>query len=555
MIKSLRIDNFVLIEELEIEFSDGLTIITGETGAGKSILLGALGLIMGNRADTKALYDETKKCVIEAVFYIEKYNLKEFFESYDIDYDNELLVRRELTPTGKSRAFINDTPTNLKVLQALSASLIDLHQQFDTLDIHDNNFQLKMIDALAENKPLLRTYQERFKTYKADKRVLEDLIQRNENTARELDFIQFQLEEFEEAKLEAGEQEKLEEELSRLSNAEDIARTLGGAYQFLTESEQAVINQLEDIGTSLNQVSRFSTQIKQLYERYNSIVIELQDLASEFEQVAEETEFDPERIQTIQDRLDMIYRLQTKHSVASVEELLKIEEELQQKYKVYSNMGVEIESLEKQIEAHEVELKAISERLRASRLGVFEPFEQKVVSTLAELSMQHAQLKVNSVPTTELGPYGMDEVNFLFAANKGGRLQEIREVASGGEMSRLALVTKSLVASSIPLPTMIFDEIDTGISGDVALKMGNILRKLSDEHQVISITHSPQIASKADRHFFVYKEVKGDRTVTNTKLLTLEERIKNIAIMLSQHPPSLSAIENARELLKNALLE
>jgi len=538
MIKSLRIDNFVLIEELEIEFSDGLTIITGETGAGKSILLGALGLIMGNRADTKALYDETKKCVIEAVFYIEKYNLKEFFESYDIDYDNELLVRRELTPTGKSRAFINDTPTNLKILQALSASLIDLHQQFDTLDIHDNNFQLKMIDALAENKPLLRTYQKRFKTYKADKRVLEDLIQRNENTARELDFIQFQLEEFEQANLEAGEQEKLEEELSRLSNAEDIARTLGGAYQFLTESEQAVINQLEDIGTSLNQVSRFSTQIKQLYERYNSMVIELQDLASEFEQVAEETEFDPERIQTIQDRLDMIYRLQTKHSVASVEE----------KYKVYSNMGVEIESLEKQIEAHEVELKAMSERLRASRSGVFEPFEQKVVSTLAELSMQHAQLKVNSVPTTELGPYGMDEVNFLFAANKGGRLQEIREVASGGEMSRLALVTKSLVASAIQLPTMIFDEIDTGISGDVALKMGNILRKLSNEHQVISITHSPQIASKADRHFFVYKEVKGDRTVTHAKLLTLEERIKNIAIMLSQDPPSLSAIENAREL-------
>lgn len=552
MIKSLRIKNFVLIEALEIEFSTGLTIITGETGAGKSILLGALGLIMGNRADTKALYDITKKCIIEGLFEVARYDLKEFFEIHDIDYDDELFVRRELYPSGKSRAFINDTPVNLKVLQALSSSLIDLHQQFDTLDIHDNTFQLQMIDALAENKELLKHYKTKFRAYKADSRILADLILRNDNTAKELDFIEFQLKEFEDAQLKSGEQETLEEDLTRLSNAEEIAKTLGGAYQYLNDSEQAVLSQLQEIGASLNQISKFSPEIKQLFDRFTGLMYELEDISSEFEKLAEETEFDPEKIQLIQDRLDLIYRLQTKHGVNDIADLLTIQEQLSTQQQSFSNLTQEIESLRQDIAKMAKELEGIGMELRKRRQSVYKSFEDKVINVLAELSMKHAQLKVNAIPLAELGPQGLDEVSFLFAANKGGRLEQIKEVASGGELSRLALVTKSLVASAIPLPTLIFDEIDSGISGDVALKMGNILRKLSDEHQVISITHSPQIASKADKHYFVYKEIKGERTVTNVKLLSFEDRVNAIAVMLSQEPPSAFAIENARELLQKA---
>lgn len=552
MIKSLRIENFVLIESLEIEFSKGLTIITGETGAGKSILLGALGLIMGKRADTKTLYNEQKKCIIEGIFDIGKYELKSFFEENDIDHDREVIVRREITPSGKSRAFINDTPTNLKVLKELSNVLIDLHQQFDTLDINDNSFQLQMVDALAGNKALRKAYRQNYKAYQADKRILADLIERNNNSAKELEFIQFQLNEFETAQLKANEQDELEEELSRLTHAEDIARTLGNAYQYLNESEVAVISQLEEIGASLNQISKYDSELKSLYSRFNGILIELQDLSNDFERVAENTEFDPERIQEIQDRLDLIYRLQNKHTVKTVRELLDIQEELIKQQNAYTSLSEEIEALDKDIRLMEQELWKQATELRERRQKVFRPFEEKVQSMLSELSMPHARLVVDLQPLDVLGPFGADDIRFLFAANKGGRLQQIKEVASGGELSRLALVTKSLVASAIPLPTLIFDEIDTGISGDVALKMGNILRKLSDEHQVISITHSPQVASKADKHYFAFKALKDDKTITRVKVLYEEDRVRSIATMLSQDPPSVSAIENARELLKRS---
>jgi DNA repair protein RecN (Recombination protein N) len=551
MIKSLRIENFVLIESLEIQFSKGLTIITGETGAGKSILLGALGLIMGKRADTKTLYDESEKCIIEGVFHIGMYDLKNFFEQHDIDYDEELIIRREITPSGKSRAFVNDTPTNLKVLQSLSASLIDLHQQFDTLDINDNSFQLQMIDALAGNKTLVNHYQRQFKAYQADKRILADLIERNQNAAKELDFIRFQLDELEAAELREDEQEQLEEELNRLSNAEAIAQTLSGAYQQLNESEIATISQLEEIGQSLHQISKFDSELKDLYTRFNSIMLELQDLSSDFERLAEDIEFDPRRIQEVQERLDLIYRLQKKHGANTVAELLDIQRELSERQNAFDNLSVEIEALHQDIQLMEKELWKQAEQLRERRKQVFSSFEEKVKALLAELSMTHAVLKVDLSPVDKLGPAGADDVRFLFAANKGGRLQQIKEVASGGELSRLALVTKSLVASAIPLPTLIFDEIDSGISGDVALKMGNILRKLSDEHQVISITHSPQVASKADKHYFAYKSIKDERTITQLKLLQEKERIHSIATMLSQDPPSNSAIENARELLQH----
>jgi len=549
MIKHLQVKNYALIESLSIDFSKGLTIITGETGAGKSILLGALGLIMGNRADTKTLYSDEEKCVVEGFFDIGKYDLEAFFRNHDLDYDTDMVIRRELLPSGKSRAFVNDTPVNLKVLQQLSAALIDLHQQFDTLDIHNVSFQLRMIDALAGNKKLVAAYEEAYRAYQADRRILSDLIERNQNAAKEVDFINFQLEEFNNVELRAGEQEELEEELSVLQNAEEIKQTLAGAYQHLNESEQSVISQLQELGHSLSQLRRYDSRLAQLYERYDSLLLEIEDLTQEFERVAEDTEYDPERISEVQTRLDLIYRLERKHNVSTVEDLIAIQEDLQGQLDKIGDLSTEIDSLEADIEKQKKELHGMAEQLTERRRSVIEGFETQVMDLLAQLAMEHAQLRVQMRPMSELGPTGLDEVNFFFAANKGSRLQLIKDVASGGELSRLTLVTKSLVASAIPLPTLIFDEIDAGVSGDIALKMGNILRKLSNNHQVISITHSPQIACKAERHYFVYKKVKEDRTVTDLNLLEGEERIRAIATMLSQSPPSESAIENARELL------
>lgn len=552
MIKRLQIRNYAIIEELEINFSDGLTIITGETGAGKSILLGALGLIMGNRADTKSLYNTEEKCVIEAYFDVSRYDLKAFFEENDLDYDEELVIRRDLLPSGKSRAFVNDLPVNLTVLQQLSSSLIDLHQQFDTLDIHEVSFQLRMIDALAGNKNLLHDYQELYRNYTADKRRLETLLHRNEAAAKEMDFLNFQMEEFDAAALIEGEQEEQEEELERLTNAEDIKRILAGSFQHLSESEQAIIGQLEEMSVSVSTVKQFDSRINKLYERFIGVVEELRDMAQEFEEIAEDTDYDPERIQQIQERLDLIYRLQKKHGVTSVQELLAIQSSIQLQLEAFSDLSGEIIELEQRIQQYEAELLQKANTLSERRRAVVPDFEARVQEMLAQLSMEHARLKVEFLPTQDLTPTGTDEVNYLFAANKGSRLQLIKDVASGGELSRLTLVTKSLVASAIPLPTLIFDEIDTGIGGPVALKMGDILRRLSNEHQVVSITHSPQIASKADVHYFVYKEVRGDRTVTNVKSLSEDERIHNIATMLSSNPPSDSAIENAKELLSYA---
>ncbi|MFK7932977.1 MAG: DNA repair protein RecN [Saprospiraceae bacterium] len=552
MIKSLQIKNYAIIDELEINFSKGLTIITGETGAGKSILLGALGLIMGKRADTKSLYDTSRKCVVEAIFAVKKYALQSFFIDNDIDYDDEVVVRRELTPSGKSRAFINDTPVNLKLLQQLNNALIDLHQQFDTLDIHNVSFQLRMIDALAGNSSLLKSYQSVFQEFQRNRRRLQQLIQQSEQAAREVDFINFQLDEFNKAELLPDEQEKLETESERLSNAEGIKRTLSATYQHLGEDEQSVISQLESINISLGSVSKFDPRVEKLQERFNGILIELQDITSEFEQVAEDTEYDGERIQEIQTRLDLLYRLQNKHHVQTNQELLDIQANLQQQLDTYGDMSNEMANLEKEIDQQDEVLRDYAWQLRKSRQKVIPSFEKQVHKRLTLLSMKNARLQVEVKPLEELTSTGLDEINFLFAANKGSRMQMIKDVASGGEISRLTLITKSLVASAIPLPTLIFDEIDTGVSGDVALKMGSILRDLSNEHQIVSITHSPQIASKADTHYFIYKQDKVDRTVTNVRELSLDERVRAIATMLSQNPPSASALENARELLQMA---
>lgn len=554
MIRNIQISNYAIIEELEINFSNGLTIITGETGAGKSILLGALGLIMGKRADTKVLYNQEKKCIIEANFDIGRHKMERFFEENDIDYEPETVVRREITPSGKSRAFVNDTPVNLKTLQQLSSSLIDLHQQFDTLDIHNVSFQLRMIDALADNDALLDTYQKGFKKYRSDKKSLTKLREETANAAKEIDYIEFQLNEFNEAELIEGEQVELETESKKLNSAEDIKRGLSAVYSHLTEDEQSVVGQLESLAVVLNGVVKYDTRLEAIYTKFEGLSLELQALSEEIEKIAHAAEFDPSRISEIQERLNVIFRLQSKHQVRSVPELLKIQEELSEKLTSFGDMSGEIEALEKRIGEQEEKLFKKAAGLSKRRKAVVGGFEKKVHGMLAELSMEHARLEVQVLPLEDLTATGSDEVNFLFAANKGSRMQHIKDVASGGEISRLTLVTKSLVASAIPLPTLIFDEIDSGVSGDVALKMGNILRRLSNHHQVVSITHSPQIASKADAHYFVHKRIKADRTVTAVRELTQDERIRAIATMLSQNPPSAAALENARDLLSAAVL-
>lgn len=550
MIKTLYIRNYAIIESLEMQFSNGLTIITGETGAGKSILLGALGLIRGNRADTKALYDENDKCVVEARFHVRPYQIQSFFEVNDLDYDDEVVIRREILPNGKTRGFINDTPVNLKVMQDLSNFLLDIHQQFDTLSMQESSFQIKAIDALADNKQLIGNYQQIFQKYQKDVNKLQELIARNRAATQETDFIKFQFEELETANLSPQEQEILELEQVKLNNAEDIKRYMVGAFQTLSESELAVISQLQGISQSLNAIKKFDPEIDTLYQRFESALVELQDLSKEFEDIAEQTEFNEERNHLVQERLDLIYRLQKKHQVTSIASLLEIKENLAFKLQDFSDLSTGIEALEIQIEATKRELEQLADQISERRRRIVSAFEANVFSLLGELAMEHAQLKVEIQPTDQLKINGRDDIQFFFAANKGSRLQLIKDVASGGELSRLALILKSLVASAIPLPTLIFDEIDTGISGDIALKMGKILRKLSNEHQVVTITHSPQVASKADVHYFVFKKVKEERTVTNVRLLNKEDRIRSIAVMLSQNPPSDSALENARELIE-----
>lgn len=550
MIQRLHIKNYAIIDELEIKFSDHLTIITGETGAGKSILLGALGLIMGKRADTKVLHNNAHKCIVEGYFDISHYQLKPFFEENDLDYEIETVVRRELTPSGKSRAFVNDTPVNLATLQQLSAALIDLHQQFDTRDINNVSFQLRMIDALAGNQEVLSEYEGKYRHYKKDKQQLKSLISQNDQANKELDFLNFQLNELNETALIEGEQTSLEEELSRLSNAEDIKRTLGSAYRQLNEDEHSSVSQLEEIAHAIAQIKDFDPKLEKLHSRYTGLIYELQDLSGELEAVAEETEYDEERIAEVQTRLDLIYRLLKKHQVVDVDELLHIQHELQGQLNAYDDLSAGIEKLKKSLAKDEKELFRIARQLSDKRKKVIGGFEQKVIDMLGQLSMENARIKISMVQLPELTSTGVDEVNFLFAPNKGSQFRPIKNVASGGEMSRLTLCTKSLVASAIPLPTLIFDEIDTGVSGDVALKMGRILKDLAKQHQVVSITHTPQIAVKANAHYFVYKEAKSDRTYTNIKLLDKKERIQEIATMLSGSPPSPSAIRNARELLK-----
>ncbi len=551
MLKHLSIQNYALIDKLEVDFSDGLTIITGETGAGKSILLGALGLIAGSRADTQSLQDKTKKCIVEASFNIKDYSLKDFFWINELDFEITTNIRREITPEGKSRAFINDTPVTLTQLKALAERLIDIHSQHQTLTLNGSEFQLSVVDAYANHSAVLAEYAVNFKQFKTLKNALNDLLLRESQAKKELDYFQFQFNELDEANLKPDEQSAMEQELETLNNAEDIKLNLSKAALGLNGGDQNLISSLNEIKSLVASFAKFKPEINELSIRLNSSYIELKDIGSELESLEQDIVYDPKRIEVLTFHLDAIYRLQQKHQVKSVEELIAIKDELSNKLLEFSSLENIIEKTKKELDSVQKTLSALAKKIAANRKKEIPKIEKEIASILFSLSMPNAQLKIEHIETDTLGANGTDSVNFLFSANKGSDFKELNKVASGGELSRLMLSIKSLIAQLTALPTIIFDEIDTGVSGDVADKVGSIMNLMANAMQVITITHLPQIASKGQSHLFVYKEDKNNKTYSNIKKLSAEERVQEIAKMLSTGTPTAAAISNAKELLKN----
>ncbi len=550
MLQQLSIQNYAIITEIEINFSDKLNIITGETGAGKSILMGALSLILGERADTSVLLHKEKKCFIEGTFKTQHSSVKNYLIENDFDTEDEIVIRREIAPNGKSRAFINDTPVNLNQLKELSSLLVDLNQQFDTLELGDNDFQREVIDALSNHSNDLNQYQLVFKKYLSEKKQLEEWKQQQSAANKELDYHTYLFDELEEVGLKENELEEIEDNLKLQGNAENIKATLTKIYFELQENEQPVVQQIKSLNNQLQTLSDFHGDIKTLTERLHSTQIELQDIADEVDRLNASVKYDADKIIILNERLALGYRLLKKHNVQTTGELLAVKNELQQKLDIVISLEENIAKKEKEVNEYHQQLKKIAEKISANRQKQIKPFEDKVNKLLAQVGMPNAKIKVE-IKNTELNIFGQDAIEFLFDANKNNRFEPLRKVASGGELSRLMLSIKSLVAKSIQLPTLIFDEIDTGISGEAARQVGIIMKDLSNAHQVIAITHQPQIAAKASSHYFVYKEIKGDKIVTSIKLLNQDERITAIATMLSGERPTAAAFANAREMIQN----
>jgi len=551
MLHKLSIRNYAIIEQLEIAFSDRMNIITGETGAGKSILLGALALILGDRADTKVLYDKDEKCIVEADFEIENKDLKSFFEAHELDFETHTIVRREINQSGKSRAFVNDTPVTLNVLKELGERLMNLHNQHETLDLIKAGFQLQVIDVLARNKSLLAHYRQKFQVYKKGMARLNELTELAKSSSAEMDYLHFQLKELAEARLEAGEQDELEKEQATLANVEEIKIAVQSAIQLLNNDDISVLGQLIEVQGRLRPVKSFNKEILALTERLQSVYEELKDIGNELESVQDVTSLDPEKLELVNARLTVIYRLQKKHNASTLDELLKIQQHLEDKLSSVEVNSTEIEELTKRLDKEFKELNTVADQLHAAREKVLRDFQTHVVVLLAKVGMQNSVFKVDirKLDARQLNDNGLTDLRFLFSANKGFAPHEIKDVASGGELSRLMLCIKSLVADADALPTMIFDEIDAGISGEVALKVGEIMKKLSRNHQLICITHLPQIARTGDMHLYIYKETKDNRTQTRLRELKGEERIIEIAKMLSGDRVSEASLANARELI------
>lgn len=555
MLTRLHIRNYVLIPELEINFPGDLSVITGETGAGKSIIVGALGLILGERADISALLDKDKKCIIEGFFQPgPSKTIEAFLAENELDEQTELGIRREISANGKSRTFINDTPVNLSQLQELSGLLVDLHQQFDTLELGTTNFQMEVMDALAGHIGMLDKYGAVYSEWQATRKETEKLKEQQLQLEKEADYNRFQFSELEEAGFRENELEEAEAELKLMTNAEGIKQALGKVYHGLQESETPLVQQLKVMLQQLNPYASYHPDLPVLLQRIQAAQVELQDIAADLDYIGNQVNYDPARIEQLNERLSLGYKLQKKHAVNTTAELLRVQQDLQDRLQSVLNLGELIINKERELKEKHSLATELAGKLSAGRAKQVKPLEEKVNKLLAQVGMPNARLKIALETTDELNEKGKNKVEFLFDANRSGQFQPVRKVASGGELSRLMLCIKSLVAQTMDLPTLVFDEIDTGISGEAARQVGIIMKQLSSKRQVICITHQPQIAGKANAHFLVYKEIaKGskDTVSTHIRLLTPDERITTIAKMLSGEKPTAAAIENAREMIMN----
>ncbi len=555
MLKHLAISNYALIDSLSITFDDGFSVITGETGAGKSILLGALGFVLGERSDSSIMLDETKKCTVEATFVVDNERFKSFFEANDLDFEEELILRRELTPTKKSRAFINDTPVTIQQLKELGSQLVDIHSQHDSLLLTNADFQLKIVDDAADNTLLLVDYQKVYNSFVTLRNELKRLREMAQKNVAENDFLAFQLDELIKADLQENEYEEVSQRLELLENAEEVKTLLAQSLSSLSESEYSILNQLNDLKSSVDRLRRYIPQAEQYLERIDSTKIELKDIAQDLDSLQDSTQFDTDSLNEIQERFDLIQRLMMKHHVSDYVELLKIREELQQKVGAFANIDEEIAKKEQELKRCEKELTKHADNLSDKRKKVKVSFEKSVTEILRQLKMPHAVFEIeisefsNSSENSKFTITGKDRVRFLFSANKGIAPDDMSRVASGGELSRLMLAIKAVAAENAYIPTLIFDEIDTGVSGEVASKLGDIMQKMGENLQIVSITHLPQIASKAKNHFFVYKDESEQKTRSCIRQLSHDERVTEIAKMLSNDKITPEAIKAAEVIL------
>jgi len=549
MLVSLQVKNYALIKELNIGFKSGFSIITGETGAGKSILLGALSLLIGQRADTTVLMDKQKKCIVEGVFDIKDYSLQPFFNDNQIDYEDNTIIRREIIPGGKSRAFINDTPVSLNQLRDLGLKLVDIHSQHENLNLGKNLFQLMVVDTVAQNGSLLKQYKKLYEAYLVSQIELEQLTEKAKQAQAEVDYFSFQFQQLEESKLQAGELYELETESNTLTHAEEIKFNLLKAGDLVSGEGITILGLLKDVMDAIDKLSGFFPKVQDVRGRLDSVYIELKDISSECELMGESVDIDPGRLQFVQERLDQLNSLLHKHSVSTVEELIKLKDDLHQKISEIASYDDQIIKLKKTVNDQREKITRLSEDLSGRRVAVISDIEDKVIKVLKQVGIPNARFSVLHSRIESFTPQGIDRVEFQFSANKQASKQDIGKIASGGELSRLMLAIKSLISSSLELPTIIFDEVDAGVSGEIAEKVGMIMKSMSGNMQVINITHLPQVAAKGDYHYLVYKYDQKKESITDIKLLGPEERVLELAKMLSGEELTEAAISNARELL------
>ncbi|MQP23684.1 DNA repair protein RecN [Flavobacterium sp. LMO8] len=549
MLLSLTIKNYALIESLETDFSNHFSVITGETGAGKSILLGALGLVLGNRADLTSLKDKEQKCIIEAQFAISNYNLQFFFEDNDMDYEDKTIIRREILPSGKSRAFVNDSPLNLQELQELGAMLLDIHSQHQTRELTEENYQIDILDAVAKNGELVTSYTNALTYFKSTQKELKQLVSEKEALVKEYEYNSYLLNELLAANLVGGEQEELEQELEQLSNVEFIKENFERVLAIANEEQVGALVNIKEIKISLQKIAAFSNKNAQLLERLTSSLLEIEDIISECEQNNEKILADPERLELVNTKLQTIYNLQKKHQVQTIAELLIIQNELDAKVVRVDDLDGAINKLQSELNSKQTKVDEIAKSIFENRKKTAPILIEKIKAILSQLGMVEANFQIEINHTNSYYPKGKDEVVLLFSANKGTSFGLLKKVASGGEMSRIILAIKAILANYSKLPTIIFDEIDTGVSGEIAIKMGEIMKEMSTTMQVFAITHLPQIAAKGNSHYKVSKRNVGETTISELNLLSQEERIQQIAEMLSGKDITDSALQHAKALL------